>query len=595
MLEAWLDTVAGPDHFFTHIQRYLLAHSYGNAQTADLWGALDDSNSAKERYGVGEFMSTWTDQPGFPVVSISHLNNEGEKYLMQQQRLFYGHHNLHRKDWTDLLRPTNVTLTGTAKHDVAALVDEVIHNNQSWIVPVSWRLYEKDSTGKITLITIPAQQTRDAFAFLRSAESAAATVTAADGSITITTLKDKTPVELPVPQPGKDVVERVILANLNHAGVFHVNYPEPMWNTIADWLQKDLAVFDEKDRAGLFIDAFALSWSGHLGSVTTLFSLTRFLTQETSLIVWKVVIQEFNVLEAALSLHSSYGHFRRYQRGLLRNIVDTLGWEEKDLALLASTNVGDVTTTAKVMELNAHARALLRSELLSEMVATEDPRTVAKALEYYRLLRGKAGIPTSSAVLDPPNLGLSPDVLNVIYDTGIIYGTESDYDFIIHLYKTATFAADQRRLLHALASMRRPYLQQRTLSLAITVDPATGESVFRKQDVPWLITQVAVLGGELGVVVVWDFLRSRWKDVVKFWKGSGWKALNDMVGVVISRFRQTALVEEAERLFIRREDQTWFVPPLSETAVRKGLEKFKTRIRWVQRNGDDLEAWFKKE
>ncbi len=63
MLEAYL----GEDTFRSGIRQYMQAHKYGNATTADLWIALG-SASKKD---VSALARAWTEQPGFPVVSVA--------------------------------------------------------------------------------------------------------------------------------------------------------------------------------------------------------------------------------------------------------------------------------------------------------------------------------------------------------------------------------------------------------------------------------------------------------------------------------------------------------------------------------------------
>jgi len=62
MLESFL----GEDVFRDGIRQYIAAHEYSNTTTADLWNALSDASNKS----VAEIAAGWTEQPGFPVVSI---------------------------------------------------------------------------------------------------------------------------------------------------------------------------------------------------------------------------------------------------------------------------------------------------------------------------------------------------------------------------------------------------------------------------------------------------------------------------------------------------------------------------------------------
>ena len=62
MLESFL----GEKIFRDGIRRYIAAHKYSNTTTADLWNALSEASNKS----IGEIAAGWTEQPGFPVVSV---------------------------------------------------------------------------------------------------------------------------------------------------------------------------------------------------------------------------------------------------------------------------------------------------------------------------------------------------------------------------------------------------------------------------------------------------------------------------------------------------------------------------------------------
>ena len=64
---------------------YLTRHQYKNTQTEDLWAALQEASSKP----VGDVMSTWIKQMGFPVVKIkSSVQNGMNRVLMLEQEKF---------------------------------------------------------------------------------------------------------------------------------------------------------------------------------------------------------------------------------------------------------------------------------------------------------------------------------------------------------------------------------------------------------------------------------------------------------------------------------------------------------------------------
>src|SRR6266853_904458 len=76
MLESFL----GEDVFRDGIRRYIAAHKYSNTTTADLWNALSDASNKS----VGKIATGWTEQPGFPVVTVKRAA-DGKVQLTQER------------------------------------------------------------------------------------------------------------------------------------------------------------------------------------------------------------------------------------------------------------------------------------------------------------------------------------------------------------------------------------------------------------------------------------------------------------------------------------------------------------------------------
>jgi puromycin-sensitive aminopeptidase len=76
MLEQYLGDVA----FRDGIRLYLRKHEYANAETTDLWDALEEST----REPVREMMDSWIFQPGYPLISVE----KSAGGLVLSQRLF---------------------------------------------------------------------------------------------------------------------------------------------------------------------------------------------------------------------------------------------------------------------------------------------------------------------------------------------------------------------------------------------------------------------------------------------------------------------------------------------------------------------------
>jgi aminopeptidase N len=80
MLESYL----GPDVFRDGIRRYLRARALSNASAADLWVAL----AAASGQDVGQVARDWTEQAGFPLVSVATSCAGGARTITLTQRRF---------------------------------------------------------------------------------------------------------------------------------------------------------------------------------------------------------------------------------------------------------------------------------------------------------------------------------------------------------------------------------------------------------------------------------------------------------------------------------------------------------------------------
>jgi len=94
MLESFL----GEDVFRDGIRRYIAAHQYSSATTADLWNALSEASKKP----VGEIAAGWTEQPGFPLVKVKRETDGGVQ--LTQERFTVNFKNARPLEWKIPLR-----------------------------------------------------------------------------------------------------------------------------------------------------------------------------------------------------------------------------------------------------------------------------------------------------------------------------------------------------------------------------------------------------------------------------------------------------------------------------------------------------------
>ncbi|MGI8757818.1 MAG: M1 family metallopeptidase, partial [Acidimicrobiales bacterium] len=75
MLEQYL----GTEGFRSGIRNYLTAHQYGNAETTDLWDAIEEATAAPVR----RIMDSWIFQGGYPLIGVE---TDGGRFRLDQRR-----------------------------------------------------------------------------------------------------------------------------------------------------------------------------------------------------------------------------------------------------------------------------------------------------------------------------------------------------------------------------------------------------------------------------------------------------------------------------------------------------------------------------
>lgn len=79
-----LENTIGPDAFKQGVHNYLQDFRLRNAKTDDLWEHLNRSSPV---INVRSFMSTWTEQMGYPVLTVTFDKDNGTLTFSQKRFL----------------------------------------------------------------------------------------------------------------------------------------------------------------------------------------------------------------------------------------------------------------------------------------------------------------------------------------------------------------------------------------------------------------------------------------------------------------------------------------------------------------------------
>jgi aminopeptidase N len=82
-----IETYLGPDAFRDGMRRYMAAHAYSNATTADFWAAMEKASGKP----VGKIAAGFTEQPGIPLVKVEVACQSGQTVATLSQGRFTIH------------------------------------------------------------------------------------------------------------------------------------------------------------------------------------------------------------------------------------------------------------------------------------------------------------------------------------------------------------------------------------------------------------------------------------------------------------------------------------------------------------------------
>lgn len=110
-----IEDFVGEKNFQKGLQNYLKTHKYANAETEDLWRALEKVSGQPVR----KIMKNWTAAPGYPLVS---LEKKGDTVVLTQER-FFSSPRAKNRDFKPWLIPYDL-ISDDKKSQVKVLIDK---------------------------------------------------------------------------------------------------------------------------------------------------------------------------------------------------------------------------------------------------------------------------------------------------------------------------------------------------------------------------------------------------------------------------------------------------------------------------------------
>ncbi|OQR90205.1 puromycin-sensitive aminopeptidase [Achlya hypogyna] len=140
-----LANVVGLDQFYAGVHNYLVAHSYGNAVTEDLWDAFEAASGMQ----ITAMANMWTKQTGFPVLTVT--RGDGATLQLSQTRFLAFGDDVEGSKWD--VPVTLATPDATSETAIWAHADETFSLD---LPDAPWYKLNANQTG-FYLVNYPAE------------------------------------------------------------------------------------------------------------------------------------------------------------------------------------------------------------------------------------------------------------------------------------------------------------------------------------------------------------------------------------------------------------------------------------------------------
>lgn len=616
MIESWLNNInskqlkRGSNYFFNRIHKYLDLYKYSNAETKQLWDALESyDKDGKPLMNVSETMGTFINQAGYPIVMMKG-NKEENSVILNQERYFVNH--------------------------MESINSNKPADNTTWIIPYSYLVFS-NATGKPEILE--------------------------NKSIT---LKEETKISLPRilrKRDGEDAETKLFVkGNSDQTGFYKVQYDDESIQIACEWLKSDLHFMSAIDRAGFLSDISSQLFNGRTENPEIILDCLNFLKNEKSNVVWQSAIDVIKQLIKNFDINASYGNVKKYIISLIQNIANDIGWEEKenddnknndnnnndkdnnndddkgdgdkiedgdedkgdgdkiedgnddkgdgDKIEDGDDNNNETQSRKKINVTNSnkkdnsieiknelkqmnlkrarnapsedddntiHNRSQLRSSILGLACIVGEKKIKSEALTYFEQIRN--GTFTKN---------FDEDTLSVIYSTGIRYGNENEFNYIFEEYKKETSVQRKDMLKDSLASVTLPFLQEKLFELSISDD-------IREQDTNFLLMKLIRNIGSSAARQCWIFVKDHWDSYFIDRFPTGTAGFSRLLGTIAEYLNNNELFDEITEWIDGTNNPKRIIPSTSKQLVNRGVEFGRANNYWTkhEKYGEVVAKWLK--
>ncbi|XP_072292126.1 alanyl (membrane) aminopeptidase-like b [Eucyclogobius newberryi] len=332
-----------------------------------------------------------------------------------------------------------------------------------------------------------------------------------------------------------------ILANVNCAGYYRVNYDLNNWARLMNEMETKPQNIPLLNRGQLIDDAFNLARAQLVG-VSLALNSTRFLSNETEYIPWQFAVKNLHYFVLMFDRSEVYGPMQLYLRDQVTGLYNYFK---------------DYTDNSSVPEDHTSQS----NQLLAIRMACGNglPECVTMAKDMF------------SFWMTNNTNRIHPNLRSVIYCQAIAAGGLKEWEFAWDKYQSSSDTSEKDQLREALTCTKKIWLLNRYLDY--TLDP----DKIRLMDVSSVITSIAL--NEAGQALAWNFIRANWNYVSQLHAAY-------LIEEVTGRFSTSFELEELE-LFATKYDLG-----SASRAAQKAIEQTKVNIQWVSEHKKTVLDWF---
>lgn len=334
------------------------------------------------------------------------------------------------------------------------------------------------------------------------------------------------------------------MLNRGQTGYYRVDYSHELQNNIIAELK--LGELDHIDRMGLLSDGFEVTKAGYQPIDEYLDLLANF-SDESSLAVWEIIAGSIGTIRNRLSKNDLDENLRNAMKPFVLMLIDKqlqrLGWEEvKD---------------------EPHLDSLLRPLIIGIASSIDNPSTISKALELYKLNQSE-------------KRHINPDLRGIVYSVVARYGGHKEYDQLLQLYKRTHSGDEKLSLTAGMTSFRQPEIIKEVLGLIKS-------DTIRLQDT--------------GYWIAYSFMNRFSRNLTWEWIVLNWAWLKENNGTDLSfarmpiyaarNFQDEKMLKEYKEFFQSK------MEPMIDRSFKQGLEIIETNTAWHGRDTEKALNWFK--